>query len=158
MIEPFEFEGIRLQAPQPSGETGSAIIQGKGSIDEQEIRSFSNLAKGMDDLKLDKQQIRVYQTKVGNPSTINSHEASLVPERVISLGVLGPKYEEPTVSMDTMKTTSELLSTFLDSDMSFVPSTNLHHAPPFSVNAPDTPFLNPGLTTVDARKVTVHWS
>jgi hypothetical protein len=157
MIEPFEFETIRLQAPQPSGETGQAILRGKGSVDEEELKSFSTLTRGMDAMKLDNQQIRVYQTKIGNPSTINPHEASLVPERVISLGVLAPNYEELTANEHNSKTSSEILSAFLDSEMSFVPRNDLHQPPSFAVNSPETPFLNPGLTTIDSRKLTFHW-
>lgn len=157
MIEPFEFETIRLQAPKPSGETGKSIIHGKGSVDEQEIKSFSVLKKGMDDLRLDGQQLRVYQTKIGNPEGIDSHKAVLVPERVISLGPLGPNYEEPIARDPPAKTTSELLSSFLDSDMSFVPRTDKHVMPPIRMTSPDMPYLSPGLTTIDSRKVKVDW-
>lgn len=158
MIEPFEFEQIRLQAPLPSGETGKAILQGKGSIDEQDIKSFSVLKQGTDDIRLDGQQLRVYQTKIGNPDTVDAHKADLVPERILSLGVLGPNYEEPTVSTDMTRSTSELLSKFLDETMSFVPNTDLHHMPPIQVTSPDMPYLSPGITSIDSRKVNIHWS
>ena len=72
MIEPFEFEHIRLQAPEPSGHVGSAILQGKGTVDEEEIKSFSSLKQGTDDIRLDGQRLRVYQTKIGNPSHIDA--------------------------------------------------------------------------------------
>lgn len=157
MIEPFEFETIRLQAPLPTGQTGQAILRGKGSVDEQEIKSFTTLKQGMDSMRLDAQQIRMYQTKIGNPSYINSHESNLVPERIISLGVLAPHAEEPTASTNTSMTTSQMLSKFLDHDMTFVPQTDLHHAPAMKVNSPETPYLNPGLTTVDSRKVQFNW-
>jgi hypothetical protein len=157
MIEPFEFETIRLQAPLPSGSTGKTVLHGKGSVDEQEIQSFSVLKQSEDALRLDGQQIRVYQTKIGNPQSIDPHQANLVPERIVSLGPLAVNYEEANASMEHTKTTSELLSTFLDSEMLFVPNTDMHHAPPFSVNAPDTPFLNPGLTSIDSRKLSIHW-
>ena len=158
MIEPFEFEGIRLSAPQPTGDTGKAILQGKGSVDEQEIKSFSTLKQGMDDIRLDGQLLKVYQTKIGNPNEIDAHKAVHVPDRIISLGVLGPNYEEPTVSESTSQTSSELLSTFLDHTMSFVPRTDLHVMPPIHITSPDMPYLSPGLTTVDSRKVQIHWS
>ena len=158
MIEPFEFESIRLQAPLPSGEKGSAIIQGKGSVDEQEIKSFSVLKQGMDDVRLDRQQLRVYQTRIGNPAAIDAHKADLVPERILSLGPLAPNYQEPTVSEVPTQSTSELLSTFLDQSMSFVPRTDLHIMPPLHITSPDMPYLSPGLTTVDSRKVQIHWA
>lgn len=158
MIEPFEFEGIRLQAPNPTGVVGSAILQGKGSVDEQEIKSFSTLQHGMDDIRLDGERLRVYQTKIGNPSSIDRHKAVLVPERIISLGTLGPNYEEPTVDPTETMTTSERLASFLDQEMSFVPSTDLHVMPPLHVTSPDMPYLSPGLTTIDSRKVQIHWS
>lgn len=158
MIEPFEFESIRLQAPQPSGETGKTILQGKGSVDEQEIKSFSVLKQGMDDIRLDKQQLRVYQTRIGNPAAIDAHKADFVPERITSLGPLAPNYQEPTVSEVSTQSTSELLSTFLDQSMSFVPRTDLHIMPPLHITSPDMPYLSPGLTTVDSRKVQIHWT
>lgn len=158
MIEPFEFESIRLQAPQPSGETGKAILQGKGSVDEQEMKSFSVLKQGMDDIRLDRQQLRVYQTRIGNPDAIDAHKADLVPERVMSLGTLAPNYQEPTISEVSTHSTSELLSKFLDQSMSFVPRTDLHVMPPIHITSPDMPYLSPGLTTVDSRKVQIHWS
>jgi hypothetical protein len=158
MIEPFEFEHIRLQAPQPSGETGKAILQGKGSVDEQEIKSFSVLKQGTDDIRLDGQQLRVYQTKIGNPNDIDAHKAQLVPERILSLGVLGPNYDSPTVSEDQSHSTSELLSKFLDETMSFVPSTDLHTMPPIHITSPDMPYLSPGITSIDSRKLQIHWS
>jgi hypothetical protein len=158
MIEPFEFEGIRLQAPQPSGDTGKAILQGKGSVDEQEIKSFSVLKQGMDDIRLDGQQLRIYQTRIGNPDAINAHKADLVNERVLSLGTLGPNYEEPTVTDQSSHSSSELLSKFLDHSMSYVPRTDLHVIPPIHITSPDMPYLSPGLTTVDSRKLQIHWT
>jgi len=157
MIEPFEFEAIRLSAPKPNGATGKAILQGSGSVDEQEIKSFAQLKKNEDDLKLDRQKLRIYQTKIGNPSSVNPHQAMYAYEHLISLGNPAPNYVEPTESMAEPKSTSELLHTMLDKDMSFVPSTDLHVLPGMHVNHPETAFLNPGLTTVDARKVSVHW-
>lgn len=158
MIEPFEFESIRLQAPLPSGETGKTVLHGKGSVDEQEMKSFSVLKKGMDDVKLDGQRLRIYQSKIGNPGTIDAHKAVYVPERIISMGVLAPNYEEATTGDETTKSSSELLSKFLDETMSFVPRTDLHVMPPMHITSPDMPYLSPGLTTVDSRKVQFHWT
>lgn len=157
MIEPFEFEAIRLHAPQPSGETGHAILKGNGSVDEQEIKSFAQLKQNEDSLKLDRQKMRVYQTKIGNPASVNSHQAIYANEHLTSLGNPAPNYVEPTESMQVSESTSHLLSQVLDTDMSFVPSTDLHVLPGMHVNHPEKNFLNPGLTTVDARKVNVHW-
>lgn len=157
MIEPFEFETIRLQAPKPSGDTGKAILHGAGSVDEQEIKSFAQLKKNEDDLKLDQQKLRIYQTKIGNPNSINSHQAVYALEHLTSLGNPAPNYVEPIESMDVGQTSSELLASMLDNDMSFVPNTDLHVLPGMHVNRPETNFLNPGLTTVDARKMSVHW-
>ena len=157
MIEPFEFESIRLSAPKPSGETGKAILHGAGSVDEQEIKSFAQLKQSEDALKLDKQKLRIYQTKIGNPSSVNPHQAMYANEHLISMGNPAPNYVEPTESLEVTHSTSELLSNVLDKDMSFVPSTDLHILPGMHVNHPESNFLNPGLTTVDARKVSVHW-
>ncbi len=158
MIEPFEFESIRLHAALPTGKTGSAILHGSGSVDEQEIKSFAQLKKNQEELNLDRQKLRIYQTKIGNPSTINPHQAMYANEHLTSLGNPAPNYVEPTESMVTTQSSSELLSSMLDKDMSFVPSTGLHVLPGMHVNHPETNFLNPGLTTVDARKVSIHWS
>lgn len=157
MIEPFEFETIRLQAPQPSGKTGKAVIHGKGSIDEEEIKSFSTLKQTEDAIPLDSQRLRIYQSKIGNPSSIDSHKADYVPERVVSLGPIAVNYEEKTTPVQVETSVSELLSKFLDQDMSFVPSTDKHHMPSFNINSPNAPFQTPGLTSIDAHKVKFNW-
>jgi hypothetical protein len=158
MIEPFEFESIRLHATLPTGTTGGAILKGSGSVDEQEIKSFAQLKKNEEDLNLDRQKLRIYQTKIGNPNSINSHQAVYANEHLTSLGNPAPNYVEPTESIGTTQSSSELLSSVLDKEMSFVPSTDLHVLPGMHVNHPERNFLNPGLTTVDSRKVNIHWS
>lgn len=157
MIEPFELESIRLQAPQPSGTTGTSMLMGQGTVDEQTVKTMSSLNRTVDDIVLDKQQVRIYQSKIGNPATINTHEAALVPERIVSLGPLAPYDSLPTVTDEPPRSTSELLSKVLDGSMSHVPNTNLNHLPAFSVHRPDQPFLNPGLTSIDSRKLSFNW-
>lgn len=157
MIEPFEFETIRLQAPLPTGTVGTQVLRGNGSIDEEQIKSFSSLKMGSNEMQLDRQQLHIYQTKIGNPSNINSHESKLVPDRIVSVDVHGPMYQEPKQALESSKTSSELLSSFLDRQMTYIPQTDLHQMPSFKINAPDMPFLNPGITSIDSRKVDFNW-
>jgi len=123
------------------------------------ITSFSDLSKTSDTLKLDDQKLKIYQTKIGNPNTIDNHSSVLVPERIVSLGALAPNGQEPiTEDNESRKTSSQLLSTFMDHDMSFIPKTDLHRIPAMHVNSPDSGFLNPGITSIDSRKLNIHWS
>lgn len=158
MIEPFEFESIRLEAPKPTGTVGKTIIQGKGTIDEKALQSFSSLKQGDDAIRLDTQQLRVYQTKIGNPASYNTHKAEFVNERILSKPPLAVNHDDAIAPTPSSKSSSELLHHFLDTSMSYIPSTDKHHMPPFHVNSLDSPFLSPGLTSIDAHKVHVNWS
>lgn len=157
MIESFEFEGIRLSAPKPSGVTGQTILRGNGSIDEQEMRTFSELTNKSESLSMDTQRLKVFQTRIGTLKETDSHAASDVVNRVAIHGALAPGYTEPKTQYDVKKTSSEILSSFLDEKMSYVPPTSEHVMPSFTVDAPRRPYLNPGITLMDKHKVNVNW-
>lgn len=157
MIEPFEFESIRLQAPQPHGTAGQQVLLGNGSIDEQEMKSFSALSASDDTIPMDKERLRIFQNKIGNPLSIDPHAAVHVPERLVAQGAIAPNYVEPTEEMRYTTNTSALLSSFLDQDMTYIPSTDKHKPTGMHINNPRINHLNPGITTIDSRKIAFNW-
>lgn len=158
MIEPFEHDKIVLNRPAPQGVTATEILSKQG-IDEEMSRTMSlmTMSKG-DDFKLDTQQLKVYQTRIGNPSQIDSHSASYVYDRITSLGPLAPNHEMPTVSMENTESSSQLLHKYIDSQATFKPRIDAHKLPAFSVTSLNSPYLTPGLTSIDSRKVEFNWS
>lgn len=157
MIEPFEFEPIRLEAPEPKQDQGSLILRPTG-IDNEEFKGLSSFTKKTDVPVLDRQRHRIYQTRFGNPDNVNSHYAHYVPDRLIGMGNMGAGYQAPeTLPVENGLSASERLSSYLDQQVQFVPALDKHALPAFKVNTQDAPFLSPGLTSIDARKVSVLW-
>ena len=157
MIEPFEHDKIVLNRPAPQGVSGGQVLASRG-IDEETSRTMSTMTSSLDDLRLDTQQIKVYQTRIGNPSNSDNHSASYIYDRVTSLGPLATNHETPTTSMEESSTTSQLLHKYLDSQATFKPRIDGHKLPAFSVTSLNSPYLTPGLTSIDSRKVHFHWS
>lgn len=158
MIEAFEFENIRLKAPQPKSRQGDAVLL-PHQIDQTEFTGMSTFSKREDAPKLDRQLRHIYQTRIGNPDNMNSHLAAYVPDRLIGMGTLAPGYQEPEVVQDQNDlTSSQRLSSYLDSQVQFVPAMDKQVTPSFNVNSQDAPFLSPGLTNIDSRKLNITWS
>ena len=157
MIEPFEHDKIVLNRPAPQGVSGSQVLAKQG-IDEETSRSMSVMTSSLDNIRLDTQQLKVFQTRIGNPSNIDNHSASYIYDRITSLGPLAPNHETPTVSTEEPSSTSQLLHQYLDSQATFKPRIDGHKLPAFSVSSLNSPYLTPGLTSVDARKVEFNWS
>lgn len=155
MIEPFEYEPRKLAAAPPSRSTASREIGDKNSID-QDMR-FPTLRDPMEDVKLDMQQARVFQTRIGNPRDERATDADLVPDRVIGQGPLVVSEEAPAVSAPVHKTTSELLSEILDAER-YVPAVDKHTPPSMRVNSLSSPFLEPSITTAYIHKYTPNWA
>jgi hypothetical protein len=156
MIEPFEHDKIVLKRPAPTGVEGSQVLVPQG-IDKEVSRTMSVLTRSMDDIRLDTQQIKVHQTRIGNPSAIDNHSASYIYDRITSLGPIAPNYETPTVSPEDGLNSSQLLHQYLDSQATFKPRIDAHKLPAFSVTSLNSPYLTPGLTSIDSRKVDFNW-
>ena len=108
---------------------------------------------------MDRQSRHIYQTRIGNPDNENSHFAAYVPDRLIGMGNLAPSYKEPEVVEDVSDlTSSQRLSSYLDSQVQFVPSMDKQLIPSFTVNSQDAPFLSPGITSIDSRKLNIQWA
>lgn len=158
MIEPFEYEPKRLNAPPPTRLQTPEPLQGATSIDKDVARSMSSLQDSMHDLTFDMRQARIFQTRLGNPSTENPHQAQFVVDRLVGKGLPVVDDETPAEEPHTYISTSERLSRVLDKQASYVPSFSNHVYPSLTVNNPEEPFLSPGITSVDARKVHVRWA
>jgi len=157
MIEPFEFEQIRLQADAPSGHIGKAVLGGLKTVDMQERTTMSDVVKGKPDIQLDQQQLKIYQTRIGNPSNIDSHKAVYVPDRIIAKEPIVTFYDTKSVSDSEVPRCSDLFHSYLDQQAKFIPSISDHKLPSFQVVGQNEPFLTPGLSNIDARKVNFHW-
>jgi hypothetical protein len=155
MIEPFEYEPKKLQAKPPAGHIGTRELGGDASID-RDIR-MPSLHDPMEEVKLDRQQARIFQTRIGNPKLENASEADLVPDRVVGQGPLVVSEEAPRAVGEMHQSMSEILSAILDAER-FVPAVNRHAFPSMSVNSLSSPFLEPSLTTAYVHKYTPNWA
>jgi len=153
MIESFEFEPIRLSAPIPINRQAEKELGGKESVDVHVEDGVGEVAFREKDLVMDKSQIRIFQTKIGNPDSINSHFAHSVQDRLLSMGTLVVDNEEKFESESSSRSTSEILSSYLDSEVQFVPAMDKHILPSLNVVSMREPFLTPGLTSIDSRKL-----
>jgi hypothetical protein len=141
MIEPFEFEPIKLSAkPMESAHSSLASTR----LDQSAVDGVSKFHAHMNEITLDNAQGRVYQTKIGNPDEWNSHTSRYVPDRLVQEDVHEGQGE--SISM------SRRLSHYLDSQASFVPNIDRHLPLAFQVISPDEPCFSPGLTSIDRHK------
>jgi len=156
MIESFEFEPIRLAAPLPTRTQGKEDIGGKNSVDLHLAEGVGQLQNREKDVLLDNSQIRVFQTKIGNPDMVNSHFAQSVQDHLLSMGTLVVDNEQKTEPETETKSVSEILSSYLDSKVQFIPAIDKHILPPMNVVSMHEPFLTPGLTSIDGRKLKLN--
>ena len=158
MIEPFEYEPKHLVATKPAGIVASSSLGSFASIDMDVNRSMSRLIDPVETMRLDTQQTRIFQTKIGNPFQENTHESVLVPDRIIGLGALVRSDNPPALASTSTRSTSEILSNILDHQATFIPSNTKHVLPAMNINSLDSPYLSPGLTSIDSHKVKPNWA
>ena len=157
MIEPFEFETIRLSAPSVTREQKDVPVKSSGTVDFDLSKGISSFHNSMNDLKMDMSRQRVFQTKLGNPMLESQVEAQFQNDRVVGKGPLVVGGNEPAEVSDTSVSSSELFHRYLDVEATFVPSISKHILPTMSTIGLDSPSLYPGLTNVDSRKLNIAW-
>ena len=150
MIEAFEHESIRL------GSTGkhasSSVEVSTLPLDKQDKIGSGKTKWSNETPKLDNEMGHIYQTRVANPDNYDSHSVRWIHDRILGQGQKVVDNQIPNVAATPSGRTSQILSRYLDSQATFVPSTDRGLPPPMEVVSPDEPFLSTGLTSVDRRK------
>lgn len=141
MIEPFEFEPIKLYA-KPMETSHSSVADTR--LDQSVADSILPLDKSSNEITLEHSQNRVYQTKLSDASMWNTHQAAYVLDRLVQKDTEQPTSEHMSLS--------RRFNQFLDTKASFVPNIDKHIPPTFQVISPDEPCFSPGLTSIDRHK------
>ena len=159
MIEPFEFENVLTEAVKPP-----TSIQSELSFQSTPLDSENKTGAGGEHISwssnatpaLDNAYKSIFQTRIGNPTYLDNHSASTLPDKVIGAGNRVVDFQTADISyIPPRQTSSELFHSYLETQATYDPPTWSGVTTPSHIR-PTFPCLSPGLTSIDNRKYTAN--
>ena len=153
MIEPFEYENTKTQVKMRDSTVKNDRLD-ESSLDTQlrKLNHFKQKAEHQSFLDTQKPFSKAFQDRVGRVSESDSHKAFFQDESLASKGSMVKDYEtKESKEAMSRENASVLISRYLDSEVSYVPSMLNTVESVENIKVSD-PVLQPGITFIDSRK------